>query len=130
VTEDLPHVTARAARPLVAAFFSFLEKREFRILLDRTSGQFIDFAELCRCPADGDWDWVKASGHATLYSYAVYRRQYQEDFPPPYNVAAVVLKEGPFLIATVAADAQRLAVDMPLLASFDQTGRLIFMPSK
>lgn len=108
-------------------FTAFLEKRELRVMRARSTGAFVDFAELGRV-SPGDGEWVATSGRARLYSYAVYRRQYHKDFPPPYNVAAVILEEGPFLIATVDAEPQQLAIDMPLIAAFDEAGRLIFKP--
>lgn len=118
-----------SAQSLPEAFLAFLEKRELRVLRARSTGVFVDFAELSHVAPASDCEWVRASGRARLYSYAVYRRQYHKDFPAPYNVAAVVLEEGPFLIATVAAEPQQLAIDMPLTAAFDAAGRLIFKPS-
>ena len=125
-----PADTVQAApQSLPAAFLAFLETRELRVFRDRASGAFIDFAALDQVASASDGEWVRASGRARLYSYVVYRRQYHPDFPPPYNVAAVMLEEGPVLISTVLAEPQQLALDMPLTAGFDQTGRLIFKPT-
>jgi uncharacterized OB-fold protein len=59
----------------------------------------------------------------------VYRRQYHPDFPVPYNVAAVVLEEGPLLISTIVSEQREFSIDMPLMAAFDTAGRLIFKPT-
>lgn len=109
-------------------FLAFLAKRDLRVARLRSSGKFIDFAELNRVRSPDDCEWVRASGRARLFSYVVYHRQYHPDFPVPYNVAAVVLEEGPLLISTIAAEHQALLVDMPLTAAFDDAGRLIFRP--
>jgi uncharacterized OB-fold protein len=121
--------TATSAEPLTATFLAFLAKRELRIARLRSSGQFVDFAQLCHVRSPGDCDWVAASGRASLFSYAIYRRQYHPDFPVPYTVAAVVLEEGPLLISTIVSEQQQFSIDMPLMAAFDTTGRLIFKPT-
>jgi hypothetical protein len=114
---------------LTGAFLGFLAQQELRVARLRSSGAFIDFTELTRLRDSEDCEWVRASGRARLYSYVIYRRQYHPDFPVPYNVAAVVLEEGPFLISTVVAEQQALSIDMPLMAAFDAGGRLIFNPT-
>lgn len=77
----------------------------------------------------GDIDWVPASGHATLHSFAIYHRRYSPDFPTPYNVCQVRLREGPLLVSSVdAEDISRLYVGMPLIAAFTPTCRLVFRP--
>ena len=97
--------------------------------LRSSSGKFVDFAEMSRVRSASDCDWVLASGRASLFSYVVYRRQYHPDFPVPYNVAAVVLEEGPLLISTIVSEQWEFLIDMPLMAAFDTAGRLIFKPT-
>jgi hypothetical protein len=121
--------TATPADSLPATFLAFLAKRELRIARLRASGKFVDFAEMSRVRSASDCDWVLASGRASLFSYVVYRRQYHPDFPVPYNVAAVVLEEGPLLISTIVSERREFSIDMPLMAAFDTTGRLIFKPT-
>jgi hypothetical protein len=117
------------AGSLTGMFLEFLAKQELRVARLRSSGKFVDFAELSRVSSPGDCDWVLASGRASLFSYVVYRRQYHPDFPVPYNVAAVVLEEGPLLISTIVSEQWEFLIDMPLMAAFDTAGRLIFKPT-
>ena len=119
------------AQSLPDAFLAFLQQRELRVFRAWSTGErsSISPAALSSVASAADGEWVRASGRAQLYSWAVYRRQYHADFPPPYTVAAVVLEEGPLLISTIPGDAQHLALDMPLTAAFDETGRLIFKPT-
>ena len=117
------------AQPLPDAFLAFLRERELRVFRARPTGEFVDFAALGSVASAADGEWIRASGRARLYSWVVYRRQYHAGFPPPYTVAAVVLEEGPLLISTIPGDPQDFALDMPLTAAFDETGRLIFKPT-
>lgn len=113
------------------AFLRYLAQRELRVARCRASGLILDFSELNEARLRvSDIEWIPASGRARLFSFVVYRRQYHPDFPPPYNVAAVVLEEGPHLISTVLAEPQLLAIDMPLIATFDAGGRLVFGPNR
>jgi hypothetical protein len=120
---------AISAETPAGTFLAFLAKRELRVARLRASGKFIDFAQLSRVRSASDCDWVLASGRASLFSYVVYHRQYHADFPVPYNVAAVVLEEGPLLISTIASERGEFSIDMPLIAAFDTSGRLIFKPT-
>lgn len=113
------------------AFLGYLGQRELRVARCRASGLIFDFAELNVARLDASAiEWIQASGRARLFSYVIYRRQYHPDFPPPYNVAAVALEEGPLLISTVIAEPDQLAINMSLKASFDAGGRLVFEPNR
>ncbi len=50
-----------------------------------------------------EWQWTRASGRATLYSWTVFHVAYHEAFANriPYNVVLVELAEGPRMIANV-----------------------------
>lgn len=49
-------------------------------------------------------DWTPVSGGATLLSWAVFHRQYLPAYPPPYNVIAVRLDEGPVMISNLEGE--------------------------
>ena len=114
-----------------AAFLAFLAKGELRIAHDRRTGAVIDFCDINRL-GDGAAriEWVPCGGKARLVSFTVYHRQYHPDFVPPYNVALVAFEEGPHLVATVIAEPERLSIGMPLTASFEASGRLVFLPAR
>ena len=69
-----------------------------------------------------DVAWTPVSGHASLYSFTVYRRAYAPELVDqlPYVVAVVELDEGPRLITNiVGADPGDVRVGMPLEVVFD-----------
>lgn len=109
------------------AFLDHLARRELRLARSRRDGRILDVSELRQADPD-DLDWIEASGRGRLFSFVIYRRPYHPDFPPPYNVAAVALQEGPLLISTVLTEPERLVIDMPLQAAFAPDGRLVFQP--
>jgi uncharacterized OB-fold protein len=80
-------------------FFEFLEKGEFMLQRSRSSGQFVFYPRVAE-PGTGatDLEWVKASGHGTVYSTTVIRQK-----PPKtdYNLALIDLAEGPRMMSRV-----------------------------
>jgi len=48
-----------------------------------------------------DAHWKPLSGKGTIISWVVFHRQYLPEFPPPYNVVAVQLAEGPIVISNL-----------------------------
>jgi uncharacterized OB-fold protein len=112
-----------------STFLAFIAQRELRVPRCARTGEALSYAARL-CADSTEIEWVKASGAATLYSFAVYRRQYSPDFPVPYNVALVELAEGPRLVSTVIIeDPAALRIDMKLLADFDAAGKLVFKPA-
>ena len=45
--------------------------------------------------------WKPLSGKGTIISWVVFHHQYLPEFPPPYNVVAVQLAEGPIVISNL-----------------------------
>ncbi len=81
-----------------------------------------------RCLA-GAFHWQRVSGTGTLWSWL---RMHQRYFPAfadevPYLVAYIKLAEGPFMVAALAEEPERLEVDMPVEAVFvpSPSGRVI-----
>jgi hypothetical protein len=50
------------------------------------------------------YTWTPLSGRGTILSWVVFHRQYLPDYPPPYNVVAVQLAEGPIVISNLVGD--------------------------
>lgn len=68
-----------------------------------------------------DTQWTPASGHATVFSFAVYHRVYHPAFKAllPYVVAVIELAEGPQLVSNVVGIApQDVRVGMPVRLTF------------
>lgn len=58
------------------------------------------------CPKclSSDYRWQEVSGRGRILSWVVFHRQYFEDFPPPYNVIAVRLEEGPIVVSNLVGE--------------------------
>jgi uncharacterized OB-fold protein len=48
--------------------------------------------------------WTALSGRGSIISWVVFHRQYFDDYPPPYNVVAVQLEEGPLVISNLEGE--------------------------
>lgn len=47
------------------------------------------------------YEWRPIKGTGEILSWAVFHRQYFDDFPPPYNTIAVRLDEGPIVMSNL-----------------------------
>ena len=79
-----------------------------------------------RCPDcwSTDTKWERASGRATLYSFAIMHQKLHPWFADqtPYQFAIVELEEGPRIVSdVVGVPVEELRVDMPLNAVFDES---------
>lgn len=45
--------------------------------------------------------WKQISGEGEIVSWAIFHRGYLAEYPPPYNVIAVRLAEGPMMISNL-----------------------------
>ncbi|MCC6250365.1 MAG: OB-fold domain-containing protein [Rubrivivax sp.] len=62
---------------------------------------FLPFGPVCpRCWSDR-LDTRALSGSGEVATFTVYRQQYHPDFPPPYVIALVALREGPRMISNI-----------------------------
>jgi len=48
-----------------------------------------------------DYEWRAVSGRGEILSWVIYHRRYFDDYPPPYNVVAVRLSEGPIIVTNL-----------------------------
>jgi uncharacterized OB-fold protein len=80
----------------------------------------------CFAPA---LEWARSSGRATLYSYALMHKVYDEAFAAdvPYNIAVVETEEGVRLTSQVV-DADALEIGMPLEVTFEPLGDDVAIP--
>ncbi|MGH6680765.1 MAG: Zn-ribbon domain-containing OB-fold protein [Bradyrhizobium sp.] len=58
-------------------------------------------APICPTCLAMEYDWQELAGTGTILSWVIFHRQYLESFPPPYNVVAVALTEGPIFISNL-----------------------------
>lgn len=107
-------------------FLGYIDRRELRYARCRRTGAALGYT--ARPKAD-DYEWVAATGGASLYTFVVYHQSYGSDFSTPYNVAVVELDEGSRLVSTIVIDdSVKLKVGMKLRATFEASGRLVFVP--
>jgi uncharacterized OB-fold protein len=70
------------------------------------------------CPEclSSSFQFVEASGRATVLSWVVYRTAFNDAFKHrlPYNVSLVQLAEGPRMMTNVLCDPDVLAADLPV----------------
>ena len=93
---------------------------EGRFMLQRASGSgAFFFPPRTAEPGTGDldWDWVEASGQATIYSVTLVHPR-----PPqrPYNVVLVDLAEGPRMLTRVES-AEPVRIGMSVRARIDNS---------
>jgi uncharacterized protein len=48
--------------------------------------------------------WKPLAGDGTILSWVVFHREYLPEYPPPYNVVAVQLAEGPIVVSNLIGD--------------------------
>lgn len=80
-----------------------------------------------------DTTWIKASGKATLYTYAIVRRAPHPGFmgDVPFVTALVELEEGPIMPTNIVIDdpsPENLIIGMPLEVVFDHVTDDIALP--
>ena len=76
-----------------------------------------------------EWDWIRASGQATLYSYTIVSRPRSPDIAVPYVVAAVDLDEGCTMFSNiVGCPPEDVACDMKLTVAFADVGPGLSIP--
>lgn len=51
-----------------------------------------------------EYKWTQVSGRAEILSWVIFHRGYFEDYPPPYNVIAARLEEGPILVTNLVGE--------------------------
>ena len=73
---------------------------------------------------------IKATGHATLYSYVISHRP-APGLTPPYSIAVVALAEGPRMMTNIVGCPQTpdaLVLDMAVDVTFEQQSDTITLP--
>ncbi len=96
--------------------------RRGELHLQRCAGGHLRYPVSIVCPTclSTEADWERVSGDGEVYSFAVFRHQYKEDWPVPYTVALVRLAEGPTLISNVVGvEPDAVRVGMPVSVVFE-----------
>ena len=79
-----------------------IEARAMRLQRSKSTGQFI-YPPAPAAPGDplGELEWAEISGRGVILSWVIFHRHYLPAYPPPYNVIAVRLQEGPTIISNL-----------------------------
>jgi uncharacterized OB-fold protein len=93
-----------------------IENREWKLQKCCDCGKF-RYPPSPICPDDHsmDYEWVTVSGEGTILSWTVFHRQYFDDFPPPYNVIAVRLKEGPIVVSNLVGGKPAIGMEVTVI---------------
>jgi len=62
---------------------------------------FLPLAAVCPRCWSARLDRRALSGFGEVATFTVYRQQYHPDFPPPYVIAVIALREGPRMVSNV-----------------------------
>ncbi|MFQ5563956.1 MAG: Zn-ribbon domain-containing OB-fold protein [Parvularculaceae bacterium] len=66
------------------------------------------------------------SGYGEIAAFTVYRQSYHPDFPAPYVIALIALKEGPRLVSNVIGCApEDVAIGMKVKVRFESRGEFV-----
>ena len=89
--------------------------------------------DISPCCFSKDTSWIKASGKASLYTYAIVHRAPHPGFAQdaPFVVAIVELEEGPHMPTNIVIDdptPENLQIGMPLEVTFVDISEKIALP--
>tara|TARA_B100001765_G_C19363341_1_gene275724 strand:- start:205 stop:621 length:417 start_codon:yes stop_codon:yes gene_type:complete len=110
-------------------YWNGLKKGEIWIQKCKSSGQFQFYPRShSMYNVDGEIEWVKVSGDATLYTFAIVHvaPHYSFSNDVPFINALIKLKEGPIIptnIVDVKPDPKNLKIGMKLKPVFVDTGQ-------
>lgn len=91
----------RVMDPFAAEFWSFTEKKEFRLQRCSDCGKFRwPAAAVCDGCLSPEYDWSPVSGKGSVLSFVNFHRQYFPQYPAPHPAVAVELDEGPIFVCT------------------------------
>lgn len=103
-------------------FWEHVQSGELRLQQCQECG-FIRYPPAPVCPTclSESFVWSLMAGTGTLLSWVVFHRPYFPELPTPYWVAAVLLDEGPILIANLLdADEHPPRLGMPVSMTFEE----------
>ncbi|MDP1649228.1 MAG: OB-fold domain-containing protein [Rubrivivax sp.] len=87
---------------------------------------FLPKGPLCPRCWSSDLTTRELCGQGEVATFTVYRQQYHRDFPPPYVIALIALREGPRMISNVVGCApESVRVGMPVRVRFEPRGERV-----
>ncbi|MGD9764474.1 MAG: Zn-ribbon domain-containing OB-fold protein [Candidatus Binatia bacterium] len=113
-------------------FYEFCRKRELRLQRCKHCRTWRHIARpMCSVCQSWDWEWAKASGRGTLFTWCTV---YEPPTPlfedeAPYAGIVVELEEGPRMVSWIGGiDPAKLRAGMPLEVWFDDVTPEITLP--
>lgn len=79
-----------------------IDARAMQLQRSKATGAFM-YPPGPAMPGDplGELEWARISGRGVILSWVIFHRHYLPAYPPPYNVIAVRLQEGPTIISNL-----------------------------
>lgn len=118
--------------PETAPYWEGCKRRELQLPYCLQCERFFFYPRpFCPRCFSRDTEWRRASGRATLYTYAIQYRAQTPGFQAPYITAIVELEEGPRLVSNlvgVEPDPAQLRCGMPLEVVFEDMSDEITLP--
>jgi len=118
--------------PISRPFFEAVKRHELVVMRCRACGT-CRLIERETCPEcwSNDYEWVRASGRGSVYSFVVMHQRLHPAFAGdiPYNVALIDLEEGPRLVSNiVGCPNEALKVSMAVEVVFDDVSDELTLP--
>ncbi|MBL8538638.1 MAG: OB-fold domain-containing protein [Hyphomonadaceae bacterium] len=108
-------------------FWDACRRRVLQAASCKTCGHlFLPAGPVCPQCWSADLGAQALSGYGAVAAFTIYRQAYHPDYPVPYVVALIALKEGPRLISNVVGCApEAVASGMKVIVRFEPRGELV-----
>jgi uncharacterized OB-fold protein len=124
-------LTGHAPSEVTAGFWAATARGELAIQRCTACSRF-QHPPRAVCAACGGTDlaFASVSGRGTLYSHTVVERAFLPELRlvVPYAIGLVDLAEGPRLMAGLRIDPDALAIDLPVVATFEPVTAEVTLP--
>jgi uncharacterized protein len=110
------------SNPEYQEFYAYIDQRDLQLQRCSTCGAVrFPVSPVCFACFSDEWEWQRSSGRGRVSSWVVFRRQYFEDYPPPYTVAQVEMDEGPRLTANLlGTESEVITEGMPVQVTYEE----------
>jgi len=87
---------------------------------------FLPAGPVCPQCWSADLGACSLSGYGEIAAFTIYRQAYHPDFPVPYVIALIALKEGPRLVSNIVGCApEEITIGMPVNVRFEPRGEFV-----
>jgi uncharacterized OB-fold protein len=110
------------SNPEYQEFYGYVDQRDLHLQRCADCGVVrFPVSPVCHACFSDRWAWQRSSGRGRVSSWVVFRRQYFEDYPPPYTVVQVEMDEGPRLTANLLGTEPEVVTEgMPVHVTYEE----------